>query len=743
MRDLIIVESPTKARTISKILGNQYTVKASVGHIIDLPKDRLGVDTANGFKPKYETIKGKGKIVQELKKAASDSNRILIATDPDREGEAIAYHIASVIAKSGKPINRILFHEITTKAVNQALQNPSQIDDKKVNAQQARRVLDRLVGYLVSPLLWKTIAKGLSAGRVQSVALRMICEREAEIRLFVSEEYWTIDAELDPGDDNSFIARAVKYKDKTLKIPDKEHSDEHCASLKEADFFLRDRKVQNKKQSPKPPFTTSTLQQEAGNKLRMNNKKTMVIAQQLYEGIELGTKGATGLITYMRTDSVKVSPEAINQAREHIANTYGIEYLPPKPRSYTTKGRAQEAHEAIRPTDVKLTPQSIKQYLTKEQFSLYQLIYNRFLASQMADAEFRHTTLIIKAGDYELRATGKEPIFKGFLQAWGYTENDNGDKDEQKSKIPKNIAVGQQLALVKLLPEQHFTEPPPRYTESSIVKALEENGVGRPSTYATIISVLYDRKYMERKDRSLHPTELGETVNKILVNNFPDIFSVDFTARMEDKLDEIEAGELVWNEVVGDFYHPFNRTLEAINSRKEEIRRSLVEPTGEKCELCGGDLVIRWGKNGKFIACSNFPKCRNTKPLDEPVQTASGKTCPKCGAELVVKTGKYGRFLGCSKYPKCKHIEPLDLGIACPKQGCSGKVVERRTKKGRIFYGCSNYPQCDFISWNQPVEHQCPQCQNPYLEVRRSAGNEYWQCPKCKFKVNPVEVQSQ
>ena len=740
-KSLVIVESPTKAKTISRILGAGYVVKASVGHIIDLPKDRLGVDIYNGFKPEYQRIKGKSKIIQELKEAAAKSNHILIATDPDREGEAIAHHISTVVAKAEKPIDRVLFHEITPKAVSHAVENPDRINDKKVDAQQARRVLDRLVGYLVSPVLWKTIAKGLSAGRVQSVALRMICERAAEIRLFKPVEYWTIDADLAAESVEPFRARAVLFQSKKLKISDKSAAAAHLEYLQQAEYILKDRKVKNTKRLPKPPFTTSTLQQEAGNRLRFNNTRTMRIAQSLYEGVELGEKGSTGLITYMRTDSVRVSPEAISRVREYIAETYGAEYLPKKPKAYTTKSRAQEAHEAIRPTDAKLEPKKVKKYLTKEQFALYHFIYNRFVASQMADAIFKQTTLIISAGEYEFRAVGSEPVFRGFLQVWSENGGNGSDKDgkmpEKPVKIPVNISVGQRLDLRELIPEQHFTEPPPRFTESSLVKALEENGVGRPSTYASIISVLYERKYIERNERALHPTELGETVNNILITNFPDIFSVNFTANMENQLDGVEAGDLFWDKVVEDFYQPFSRTLEAIKSRKDEIRRSLQEPTGEKCEKCGGEMVIRWGRNGKFIACSNFPKCRNTKPLHNEAPETSGKKCPECGGELLVKSGRFGRFLGCSNYPKCKHVEPIDLGIACPQPDCDGRIVERRTKKGKAFFGCSKYPDCKFISWEKPVNQKCPECGSPFMVIRRQKDGEYWFCPKCKHKVKP------
>lgn len=737
MKSLVVVESPAKARTISRILGDGFSVKASVGHIIDLPEKELGVDIEHGFKPSYQVIQGKGKVISELKKAAAESDRVLLATDPDREGEAIAYHIVSVVSSDNKPIGRVLFHEITRSAVLKAVENPGRLDMQKVEAQQARRVLDRLVGYLVSPILWQTVAKGLSAGRVQSVALRLVCEREAEIKLFVTQEYWTIDAGLRTRSGEEFTARAHRFKDKKLEIGAEPEVKKHLAVLQRQDFILKDRKEKEVIRRPHPPFITSTLQQEASKRLNLPTLKTMQIAQSLYEGVELGDKGVTGLITYMRTDSVRSAPEAVAAARDFIAGTYGVEYLPPKARVFKTKGRAQEAHEAIRPTSLKLEPGKVKKFLSKQQFQLYKLIFERFIASQMADAIFNQTTLEIAAGDYLFRASDSVPVFRGFLQVWADLAENGAEEAEKQTRLPKKIAVGEKLDLLGLFPEQHFTEPPPRYNEATLVKALEENGIGRPSTYAAIISTLFDRKYIIREERKLLPAELGETVNNILVNYFPDIFNVDFTASMENRLDDIEAGSLNWAEVVEDFYLPFRNTLEAVKNRKAEIKSSLLEKTGEKCEKCGSDMIIRWGKNGRFIACSAFPACRNTRPLEqnrvEP--KVSGKTCPKCGSELVVKDGRYGKFLGCSQYPKCKHIEPIDIGVKCPKEGCGGKLVERRSKKGRVFYGCGSYPKCDFVTWYKPVDEKCPACGNVYLEVHQFKEGEAYVCPQCKHRV--------
>ena len=733
---LVIVESPAKARTISKILGKNYTVKASVGHILDLPKDRLGVDINNGFTPQLEKIKGKGKIINELKNAAKLADEIFLATDPDREGEAIAAHIADTIANNKHNVRRVLFHEITKNAILKAIKNSGTIDYQKVDAQQARRVLDRLVGYQVSPVLWKTVSKGLSAGRVQSVALRLICEREDEIAVFRSEEYWSIEAELTDSSHDTFRAQLAQYKKKKIKIPDKTSVDTHLEALREADYYLKDITNKKVKRSPYPPFTTSTLQQEAARRFHYNGKKTMGIAQSLYEGVEIGDLGSTGLITYMRTDSIRSAPEAIASAREYIAGTYGVEYLPDKPRIYKTKGRAQEAHEAIRPTQLNLEPKQIKKFLTPDQFKLYSLIFTRFVASQMKEAVFDQTTLEIEAGDYIFRVTDTIPVFRGYLQGLGDFAKagpENGENEEKRSKLPSKISVGEKYHLLGLFPEQHFTEPPPRYNDSSLVKTLDELGIGRPSTYASIVSTLFDRKYIVRTDKKLFPTELGSTVNSILINNFPDIFTVDFTARMENQLDFVEAGEQKWNNVIEEFYEPFTKSLDSIKERKNEIKESLQEKTGEKCEKCGSDLVIKWGKNGKFIACSNFPKCRNTRPLekaDEPVTT--DKNCPNCGSKLVIKNGKYGQFYGCSSYPKCKHIEPITLGVKCPKDDCDGDIVERRSKRGKVFYGCTKYPKCDYVSWYKPVDRKCPECGHKIMEIRKRKDGEFTVCPECK-----------
>ena len=741
-KSLVIVESPAKAKTLLKFLGKDYIVKASVGHIIDLPPDRLGIDLDNDFRPEYQTIKGKGKVIKELKAASTAAKNILIATDPDREGEAIAYHISQVVDSKNRPPARIMFNEITRPAVLEAVANPSTINMKKVDAQQARRVLDRLVGYQVSPFLWKTVAKGLSAGRVQSVALRMICEREAEIVAFIPQEYWTVDADLKPASNEIFRVRLTHYKNKKLKLQDKESVDKHLSVLEKAEFRLSERSQKKIQKHSPPPFITSTLQQEADRRLRYGAKRTMGIAQSLYEGVEIGSKGPTGLITYMRTDSVRSAPEAVTAARENIVSKYGMEYLPDKPKYYRNKERAQDAHEAIRPTDISLTPEKLKKYLKDEQFKLYRLIYNRFIASQMKAAVYNQTTLIISAGDYTFRAVGRVLIFGGFLAAWGIgyeDESDNGAKGDKEpvGKIPAKISVGEPLTLVKLLPEQHFTEPPPRFSESMLVKTLDEEGVGRPSTYAAIISTLFERKYIEREERRLHPTELGITVNNILINNFPDIFSIEFTARMEKRLDFIEAGEDMWVDVVRDFYGPFSSLLQDVMARRDEIRKSLQESTGEKCDKCGSEMIIRWGRNGRFLACSAFPKCRNTKPLEEEKPVETDKKCEKCGAPMVVKTGRYGRFLGCSNYPKCDFLAPFDIGVSCPKPDCGGKIVERRTKKGRTFYGCTRYPDCDFVSWNRPVTQECPSCGNPYLLAKvTKAKGEFLQCPKCKHEVN-------
>ncbi|RMD88059.1 MAG: type I DNA topoisomerase [Calditrichaeota bacterium] len=731
-KSLVIVESNAKTKTIKKFLGAGYEVLSSVGHIKDLPKQRLGVNLDDDFEPEYITIRGKGKILNQLRKSAAEAEKVFIATDPDREGEAIAYHLAEEIKTPKDKIYRVLFNEITEKAVTQALQNPTQIDLNKVAAQKARRVVDRLVGYQVSPILWRTIYRGLSAGRVQSVALRLICEREEEIEKFVPEEYWSITARLTMHNIEPFLSKLFKIDNKDFKLSSEKETLKVVKDLKSQTYVVKDIRKKKVTRNPAPPFTTSTMQQAASRQLGYTAKRIMRIAQQLYEGVELGSEGSVGLITYMRTDSTRVADEALQAVREYIAVNYGQQYLPKSARKFKVKAGAQDAHEAIRPTSMQREPRKIKRYLTEEQYKLYELIWNRFVASQMEAAVLEQTTIDIAAGDrYLFRTTGSVVLFRGFLQVYEEIKEDSEESEQEETKIPQNLQVGDVLQLLELIPKQHFTKPPPRYTESSLIKELDSLGIGRPSTYAIIIGTILERKYVEKAQRQLVPTELGRLVNKILIQNFPSIFNVRFTAHMEENLDQVEAGKKNFIQVTREFYSPFQRALEDVSARSHEIRDSVQEETEESCPKCGSDLVIRWGRNGKFKACSNYPDCKYTQPLEEVEEL--DEFCEKCGRRMVIKYGRYGRFLACSGYPECKNARPYSTGIKCPKEGCNGTIVERKTKRGKIFYGCSNYPKCKFATWNKPVEVVCPECDNPYLEERSNqTKGTYLVCPVCK-----------
>lgn len=733
---LVIVESVAKTKTIGKFLGKDFTVKSSVGHIKDLPKQRLAVAVDDGFEPEYITIRGKGKVLTELRKVASDVDKVFIATDPDREGEAIARHLADEIATRNENIFRVRFNEITEKAVKEALHAPMPIDDNLVDAQKARRVVDRLVGYQVSPLLWRTIFRGLSAGRVQSVALRLICEREALIDAFVPEEYWTIAAELKGKKTSPFLANLVKIDDKKPELHSESEAQTIAGELRNQEFKVAEIKKKKVNRQPAPPFTTSTMQQEASKRLGFSAKRIMIIAQQLYEGIELGEEGSVGLITYMRTDSIRIAEEAVQAVRELIARDYGMEYLPKTPPKYKAKAGAQDAHEAIRPTVMKHSPKSIKKFLTEEQFKLYELIWQRFLASQMEAAVYDQTSIDITAGRFLLRVSGSVIVFRGFLQAYDdFRDKDEDEENGENSNVPTALTVGEILALLDLHPEQHFTKPPARYSESSLIKELDALGIGRPSTYAMIISTLTARKYVDKQGRQLAPTELGKTVNKILIRQFPKIFNVEFTAFMEDELDKIETGKKDFSEVVQEFYQPFNRAVTEAEARKDDIKDELQETTDELCPKCNNPLIIRWGRNGRFMACSSYPECKFTRPLDVQ-EVATGEICENCGKEMVVKVGRYGRFIACSGYPDCKTAKPYPIGMACPKDGGIGQIVERRSKRGKTFYGCSRYPDCDFVTWNKPLKMPCPECGNSYTEERYTqAKGLHIRCPKCKHEL--------
>jgi DNA topoisomerase-1 len=742
---LIVVESPAKAKTISKYLGSAYRVRASVGHIRDLPERELGVDVENGFEPKYVTIRGKGKVIQELRREAESVTEVLLATDPDREGEAIAYHVAEQLGyeerKNGPRFRRVLFHEITRDAVRHALEQPGDIDMRKVEAQQARRILDRLVGYQASPILWKPIRPGLSAGRVQTVALRLIVEREAEIRAFVAEEYWSITAQLERTD-KQFEAKLHHIDGKAFRLEDEQASNDVVAAIDGLPFVITDIKRRERIKNPPAPFTTSTLQQEASKRLGYTAQRTMRLAQQLYEGVELGPEGAVGLITYMRTDSTRVSAGAAEQAQSWVESQFGKPYLANGPRLWGGKQQkgAQEAHEAIRPTDALRTPDQVKRYLDRDQHRLYELIWLRFVGGQMAHAVYDTTTVDfdLRGHDqhhYLFRATGSIVKFDGFTRLYqeAREEGDHRTLDDLAPLPP--LDKNMECELHAIVPEQHFTQPPPRFTEASLVKELERLGIGRPSTYAAIISTITDREYVEIAQKKFAPTPLGETVAKVLIKVFPDIFNVGFTSGMEAELDKIEEGELDWRVVLKDFYGPFERQLKTGQKSGNEIVRETVSPDAVACEKCGKPMLVRWNRYGRFLGCSGYPDCRHTVALDKREQAEpkpTGQPCPNCGAELVERAGRFGAFIACSNYPTCKYTKPKTIpGLTCPKCG-EGEIGEKRTKRGKSFWGCTRYPDCDWSSWDRPVVGPCPSCKSPLLvEKSTKARGEFTKCPQC------------
>ncbi|MGD0125215.1 MAG: type I DNA topoisomerase [Terriglobia bacterium] len=800
-KSLVIVESPAKAKTINKYLGPDYVVKASMGHVMDLPKKDLGVDLDHGFKPTYITIPGRKAVIAELKSAAAKSDEVFLAADPDREGEAICAHLRELLDGKKRRFHRVLFNEITRDAIREAFKAPGEIDSKLVDAQQARRILDRLVGYQVSPLLWEKVKRGISAGRVQTVALRIIVEREREIQAFQKREYWTIGVNLEGKNPPPFDARLAKFLGKDLEISDQATADRIAGEIKAANLVVESVTTKEKRKHPVPPFITSKLQQEAVRKLRFTAKKTMTIAQRLYEGLEIGEEGSVGLITYMRTDSTRVAEGALAAVREHISKTFGKDYLPPEPIRYKSKKGAQDAHEAIRPTDVRLTPESIQRYLGADEFKLYKLIWQRFVASQMNPAVFDQTTIDISAGDYLLRATGSVEKFNGFRAVYeeGKDEKAEMEEDEElKLRLPQ-VEQGERLRLHRITPEQHFTEPPPRYTEATLVKVLEEKGIGRPSTYATILVIIQNREYVEKLQGRFFPTQLGMLVSDMLVKNFSDIFEVAYTARMEEELDEVEEGKLTWTEALEEFYKKFEKDLRVAEREMEDIKGEGI-PTDLKCEKCGKPMVIRLGRNGAFLsctgypdcdgtsdlppelaakystpgppapevaeqncekcgkpmavkrgrfgfflACSGYPECRNTKKIvmKEGAATAVSDTlleekCPECGNQLALKHGRFGQFTACSNYPQCKYVKRQTLGIPCPEKGCTGELVARRTRKGKTFYGCSRYPECKFTAWDKPVNQPCPNCGHPLLlEKFNKNGPPLRYCPNesCKYEM--------
>src|SRR3989441_1165043 len=793
-KNLVIVESPAKAKTINKYLGKDYLVKASIGHIKDLPSKKLGVDIAHDFAPTYEVIpdtrkRNNKKIVAELKKAAKEAEAVYLAADPDREGEAICQHLAEEIVpkRPAKPTFRVMFNEITKRAVNEAFEHPRKIDANLVDAQQARRVLDRLVGYQVSPLLCRAVGGRLSAGRVQSVALRMVVEREREIEQFNKTEYWTIAANLAATLPPAFDARLFKVGDQTVKtggfdedvkkneilISNETQAGAITAEAEQQTFVVSEVTTKERKRNPVPPFITSKLQQEASRKLGFAVKKTMMLAQKLYEGVELGSEGSVGLITYMRTDSTRVSEAALNEARDFIGDQYGAAYLPEKAVHYRSKKDAQDAHEAIRPTEVKRTPDSLAKYLNKEELKLYRLIWQRFVASQMMPALFDQTTIDIQAGRFVFRATGSVQKFDGFLKLYQEGRDEKAEDEEDERTLPL-VSKGEVLALNKIDPEQHFTEPPPRYTEATLVKALEEKGIGRPSTYAAIMTTIQDREYVEKKEGRFHPTALGKTVNDVLIEGgFDDLFNETYTARMEEELDEIEEGKLKWTDALSEFYDKFKDDLSKFQKYAKDIKEketlteevclkcgtpgmvmklgrfgkylkcpncsatrdaepvatpddpnAKVSSDGEEeieaCELCGKPMQLRRGRFGPFYGCSGYPECKNIRKISKSGKLTAppepiDEKCPVDGAQLVKRQGRYGEFISCSNYPKCKYIKRETTGVACPRPGCKGELIVKRSRRGKVFYSCSEYPKCETVFWDKPVAGTCPQCGAPFL----------------------------
>jgi DNA topoisomerase-1 len=805
------VESPAKAKTINKYLGKQYVVKASLGHIKDLPKRDLAVDVEHGFEPRYEVIEGKKKLVNELKQTAKKVEEIYLAADPDREGEAICYHLQEELQdkakKNGPRIYRVMFNEITKGAIQRAFEQPGQVNANLVDAQQARRVLDRLVGYKISPLLWDKVRRGLSAGRVQTVAVRVIVEREREIRAFVPREYWTIDAELQGKKPPHLVARLNRVGDRPAEIGSQDATDAVLAALDGAQYTVKSVGTREKKRNPVAPFITSTLQQESSRKLRFSVKRTMGLAQRLYEGVEIGKEGAVGLISYMRTDSTRISADAIADVRHYIGEHYGQEFLPESANVYRSKKDAQDAHEAIRPTSMAFSPEVVDKYLAEDEKKLYRLIWNRFVASQMMPALYDQTTIDVAAPgrdglEYLFRATGSVLKFEGFLKVYQEGKDQADEEDEElKHRLPV-VQEGESLRFRAIRPEQHFTEPPPRYNEATLVKKLEADGVGRPSTYASILSTIQEREYVKKEAGRFSPTELGMVVTDLLLESFDDIFDVKYTARMEENLDEIEEGKIDWRTALSDFYDKFDKDLKHAEEHMTDIKR-MEKPTDLICEKCGKPLVIKWGKHGSFIACTGYPECTYTRELtvdlpdvdkadlgeqgDEeycencgrPMVLKKGRfgtfyactgypdckttkpiggqqkkpdrpleeICPQCGSNLVVKSGRFGEFTACSNYPACKYVKQKTVGVKCPE--CSeGDIIERRSRKGKTFYGCNRYPDCKFVAWGKPVAEKCPECGSPYMVEKWLKAGPVWQCPnaECKHKQpapQPLETVTQ
>ena len=762
MANLVIVESPTKVGAIKKYLGSNYKVVASKGHLRDLPKSTLGVDIENGFEPHYINIRGKGDLIKEIKKEAKSAKKVFLATDPDREGEAIAWHLANVLGIPVEKTLRVSFNEITPTVVKASIKEPRNIDMNLVNAQQTRRLLDRIVGYKISPLLWKTVKSGLSAGRVQSVATRILVERENEIAEFVPVEYWTIEAELQNTEGKSFIVRFYGDENGKVKLTNEADAQAVLDAINKGEFTVQSVKRAEKQKLPAPPFTTSTLQQEASYKLGFQSARTMRVAQELYEGVNVGSEygGVQGLITYMRTDSLRISDEAQSAAKEFIVEKYGEEYAPKTPRKFKAAKSAQDAHEAIRPSKVELTPTLIRKALTPDQYKLYKLIWERFVASQMQSAKLNTVTADFVNNGYVFRASGYSVAFPGYMVVYEATEEVRASSDDVA--IVKDIRIptlkdGEVLEMLSVAPEQHFTEAPPRYTEASLIKFLEEKGIGRPSTYTPIITTILARNYVHREGKALVPTQLGILTTKLMEENFSDVVDYKFTANMETDLDKIEAGELEYIDVLADFWKDFKGDLAKADEKigSEDIKVP-VEETDIICDKCGSKMVVRMSKFGKFAACPNFPKCRNTKPLTPPEEQKIEENkepkkeiiadfkCEKCGSDMVLRTSRFGSFYACSKYPACKFIKPItkEIDVPCPK--CAGKVITKYGKKKTVFYSCENYPKCDFSSWDMPTSENCPDCGKMLF---RKKGKDLLICADkdCGYKVacEPLKEQDE
>ncbi len=747
MSNLLIVESPSKAKTLNKYLGKDFNVIASQGHIKDLPSGDLGVDIERNFKPIYYVIKGKGKIIQKMREMAKKADKIYLGSDPDREGEAIAVHISEELNIPQEKVYRVLFNEITKNAVINSINNPQKLDMNKYQSQQARRILDRLVGYLISPILWRKVMSGLSAGRVQSVAVKLVVNREEDIRKFEKKKFYDLDGIFFKDGNLKFKARLVSIGNQKATIEDPKKAQDIKNHIKQLSYFRVSSVTDSqRKKNPPPPFITSKLQQAAFNAFGFTAKKTMTLAQDLYEGMDIGDGRLEGLITYMRTDSVRVSNEALNSVRGFIVEKWGKDYLPDNPNFYSTKGRAQDAHEAIRPTHIEYAPDSLRDILPRDHFRLYELIWKRFVASQMNPAVYAQRTVIIESGAYEFRATGSKPVFDGFMKLYNMAEENNSkDEIQDEIEIPE-LKSGDNLSLSDIEITERETQPPARYTEATLIKELEERGIGRPSTYAAIISNIQDRKYVEKMNNRFLPTELGFMITKLLDKAFPEIMNPEFTALMEDKLDSIEEGEVDYIDMLKKFYSSFENMLrDAI--RNFNKYRDELSVTDIKCDKCGSMMSLKVNKFGSYLACTNYPKCKNTKAFyrDEKGNVIlsrdrilENRYCPKCKSELVIKEGRFGEFISCIRYPECKYTETLTTGIKCP-ENCGGELIKRKSSRGKIFYGCSNYPKCRFISSYPVVYQTCPICGAPYMfEKETKKGGHYLQCSnrKCRHRIN-------